>query len=81
MISFINSMDRKIWKTISSGWSPPMIIEVHKSESMKPEKDWTPDEDETSLGNFMSLKIFTIELTTTSSTSSLVLKRNMKLLK
>lgn len=55
MVVFIKSMDNKTWKIVIYRWTPPTVIGGDICEFVKPEKDWTPFEDEVALRNSRAL--------------------------
>lgn len=55
MVSFLKSMEKKTWKVVIKGWSPPKKIVENDIEIVKLEKDWTMTEDEEALGNSCTL--------------------------
>ncbi|PNX99503.1 gag-protease polyprotein, partial [Trifolium pratense] len=57
MIAFLKSMDSKTWKAVLKGWDPPVIMDKDGKPTLelKPEEDWTKEEDELALGNSKAL--------------------------
>ena len=55
MIAFLKFMDNKAWKVILKGWNHPIMKEKDGNESLKPEEDWSKEEDELYLGNSKAL--------------------------
>ncbi|WJX67153.1 hypothetical protein P8452_51646 [Trifolium repens] len=53
MIAFLKSIDSRTWKAVLKGWNHP-VIETKEGTStgeLKPEADWTKEEDEATLSN------------------------------
>ena len=55
MVAFLKSMDSKTWKAIIKGWEHPVVKDKDGKETLKPEENWTKEEDETALGNSKAL--------------------------
>ncbi|MCH94417.1 gag-protease polyprotein, partial [Trifolium medium] len=57
MTAFLKSIDSRTWKAIVTGWETPFVLDKdgNKTAEVKPEKDWSKDEDELSLGNSKAL--------------------------
>jgi gag-polypeptide of LTR copia-type len=56
MCAFMKSLDNKTWKAVLNGWNAPQLSDSDGNPiGPKPEKDWTDDEDEESLGNSRAL--------------------------
>ncbi|KAK2401971.1 gag-protease polyprotein [Trifolium repens] len=53
MIAFLKSIDSRTWKTVLKGWDHPMIVDKDGNSTgvLKPEADWTKEEDEAALSN------------------------------
>ena len=63
MGAFMKSLDNKTWKTVIHGWAAPITIYDKGIETgLKPEKDWSPAEDESTLGTMGSLMAFELSL-------------------
>lgn len=50
-------MDKKTWKDVIRGWEHPVMIDKdgNTTTEMKPEEDWSKEEDELALGNSKAL--------------------------
>lgn len=57
MVTFIKSTYNKTWKEVINGWTPPTVKGDDHSKSVKPEKCWTPSEDEVALTNSRALNV------------------------
>ena len=55
MIAFLKSLDKKAWRAADKGWIHPTITEEDGTISLKPEEDWSKEEDELALGNSKAL--------------------------
>ena len=57
MATFLKSIDSKTWKAVLKGWEPPVVLEkdVNKTVVLKPEEEWSKEEDELALGNNKAL--------------------------
>ncbi|MCI43686.1 gag-protease polyprotein, partial [Trifolium medium] len=57
MIAFLKSIDSKTWKSVVRGWEHPKVIDKDGkvTTELKPEGDWSKDEDELALGNSKAL--------------------------
>ena len=55
MIAFLKSMDNRSWKAVLEGWDHPTVKDKDGNESLKPEEDWSDEEDELALGNSKAL--------------------------
>jgi hypothetical protein len=53
MATFLKSIDSKTWKAILKGWEPPVVLDKdgNKTVVLKPEEEWSQEEDEAALGN------------------------------
>ncbi|KAK2444948.1 putative mitochondrial protein [Trifolium repens] len=53
MIAFLKSIDSRTWKAVLKGWDHPLIVtkEGTSTGELKPEADWTKEEDEAALSN------------------------------
>ncbi|GAA0167123.1 hypothetical protein LIER_40316 [Lithospermum erythrorhizon] len=56
MIAFLRSIDSKTWKTMMIGWTAPTVTNDNL-ETVKPEADWTGEEDEATLTNDKTLNV------------------------
>ncbi|GAA0159119.1 hypothetical protein LIER_15974 [Lithospermum erythrorhizon] len=54
MIAFLKSMDIRTWKAIRTGWTEPTVTNDNVT-TVKPEDDWTGEEQELALGNDKAL--------------------------
>ena len=51
MSAFIKSLDSRTWKAVIHGWEAPGTVDDKGAPTgSKPEKDWSPTEDEAALG-------------------------------
>ncbi|KAK2427728.1 gag-protease polyprotein [Trifolium repens] len=50
---FLKSIDSKTWKAVLKGWEPPVVLhkDGNKTVVLKPEEEWSKEEDEAALGN------------------------------
>ena len=56
MCAFMKSLDSKTWKAVINGWEEPQYSDASGSiTGPKPEKEWSPTEDEAALGNSRAL--------------------------
>jgi hypothetical protein len=57
MCAFLKSIDSKTWKAVVMGWEHPVVLDKdgNKTTVLKPEEEWTKDEDELALGNNKAL--------------------------
>jgi hypothetical protein len=57
MTAFLKSLDSKTWKAVLTGWEHPVIVnkEGQNTLELKPEEDWSKEEDELALGNSIAL--------------------------
>ncbi|KAK2436692.1 secreted RxLR effector protein [Trifolium repens] len=53
MIAFLKSIDSRTWKAVLKGWDHPLVMtkEGTSTGELKPEADWTKEEDEAALSN------------------------------
>ena len=51
-MAFLKYMDRKTWKLVIKGWEHPVMNDKHgkATADMKPEEDWSKEEDKLPLG-------------------------------
>ena len=45
MRAFIRALDVRAWRSISTSWSPPTVIDSEGKKVLKPEVDWSNDDD------------------------------------
>lgn len=57
MVSFLKSMDKKTWKVVIKGWKHHVIISQDGTTSLKPEADWSKDENDVALANDKALNV------------------------
>jgi len=57
MISFLKSIDNKTWKAVLKGWEHPRVKDKDGNDTsdLKPEEEWTKEEDDLALGNNKAL--------------------------
>jgi hypothetical protein len=57
MATFLKSIDSKTWKAVLKGWEPPVVLDKdgNKTDVLKPEEEWSKEEDEATLGNNKAL--------------------------
>ncbi|PNX56975.1 gag-protease polyprotein [Trifolium pratense] len=57
MAAFLKSIDSKTWKAVLKGWDHPVIVDKDgkPTTELKPEEDWSKEEDELALGNSKAL--------------------------
>lgn len=55
MVAFLKSIDNKTWKVVVKGLKHPEVTSQDGSTSLKPESDWSKDEDDEALGNDKAL--------------------------
>ncbi|PNX88617.1 gag-protease polyprotein [Trifolium pratense] len=57
MMTFLKSMDSKTWKAVLKGWDPPVIVDKEGKSTLelKPEEDWSKEEDVLALANSKAL--------------------------
>ena len=48
-------MDNKSWKAVLKEWSHPVVKDKDENESLKPEEDWSEEDDKLALGNSKAL--------------------------
>ncbi|PNX74790.1 gag-protease polyprotein [Trifolium pratense] len=53
MIAYLKSIDSKTWKAVLKGWEHPVIVDKEGKSTLelKPEEDWSKEEDELALAN------------------------------
>ena len=57
MVAFLKSLDSRTWKAVIKGWEHPKMLDTEgkPTDELKPEEDWTKEEDELALGNSKAL--------------------------
>ncbi|KAK2429091.1 gag-protease polyprotein [Trifolium repens] len=57
MATFLKSIDNKTWKAVLKGLEPPYVLDKdgNKTTVLKPEEDWSKEEDDAALGNNTTL--------------------------
>jgi hypothetical protein len=57
MSAFLKSKDSKTWKANMKGWKHPVVLgkDGNKTASLKPEEEWSKEEDELALENSKAL--------------------------
>lgn len=57
MVAFLKSLDSRTWKAVIKGWEHPKMLDTEgkPTNELKPEEDWTKEEDELALGNSKAL--------------------------
>lgn len=55
MEAFLRAQDSKTWKAVIKGWKHPTTTAEDGKVSLKPEEEWTKEEDEAALGNSRAL--------------------------
>ena len=57
MVAFLKSLDSRTWKAVIKGWEHPKMLDAEgkPTDELKPEEDWTKEEDELALGNSKAL--------------------------
>jgi len=57
MSAFLKSIDSKTWKAVLKGWEDPVVLDKdeNKTIELKPEEEWSTNEDELALGNSKAL--------------------------
>ena len=55
MKAFIKSVDEKAWKAILTGWDHPMTRNDKRESVLKPEVEWTANEDKLANNNSKAL--------------------------
>jgi len=57
MVAFLKSMDNKTWKVIIKGWDHPVVMDKDgkATTTLKPEEEWSKDEDGLAHGNSKAL--------------------------
>ena len=57
MKAFIKSVDEKAWKAILTGWDHPMTRNDKRESVLKPEVEWTANEDKLANNNSKALNV------------------------
>lgn len=57
MVAYLKSIDNRAWKAVIKGWSHPVSVgaDGDTTTKLKPEDDWSKEEDELALGNSKAL--------------------------
>jgi hypothetical protein len=57
MAAFFKSIDSKTWKAVLRGWKPPVVLDKDENKIvvLKPEDEWSKEDDELALGNNKAL--------------------------
>ena len=55
MVAFLRSLDIKAWRAADKGWKHPTKLEKDGTASLKPEEEWSKEEEELALGNSKAL--------------------------
>src|ERR1043165_9220007 len=55
MIAFLRSVDIKAWRAADKGWKHPTKLEKDETTVLKPEEEWSKEEEELALGNSKAL--------------------------
>jgi hypothetical protein len=57
MCAFLKSLDARVWIAILAGWEHPVVVDIDgkKTEMLKPELEWSKEEQELSTGNSKAL--------------------------
>ena len=58
MRAFIRALDVRIWRSILTGWTPPTVTDSKGKKVLKPEVDWSNDDD--CLANYNNKALHTI---------------------
>lgn len=51
MVAFLKSIDNKTWKAVIKGWKHHVVTAQDYTTSLKPEADWSKDDDNETLIN------------------------------
>ena len=59
MVAFLKSMDKRAFEVVLKGWKHPVKLGENgePTSELKPEEDWSKEEDETALGNSKALNV------------------------
>jgi hypothetical protein len=59
MVVFLKSTDNKLWKAILKGWKHPVVVskEGISTSDIKPEIEWTKEEDGEAIANSKALTV------------------------
>ena len=57
MVDFLKYLDNRAWKAVLKGWKHPVKLGENEepTSELKPEEDWSKEEDEIALGNSKAL--------------------------
>ena len=56
--AYIKSIDERVWRSILTGWTPPVTTNVEtRVETVKPEQNWSTEEDRLANYNFKALNV------------------------
>jgi len=55
MVTFLKSIDSKTWKTVLKGRDHSLVKDGKDTTELKPEEEWSKEEDELILGNTKAL--------------------------
>jgi len=57
MSAFLKSIDSRTWKAVLKSWKHPVVLDKdgNKTADLKPEEEWSKEEDELALGNSKTL--------------------------
>src|SRR4030066_2260851 len=57
MSAFLKSIDSKTWKDVLKGWEHSVVVNAEgvRTTDLKPEEDWSKEDDQLALGNFRTL--------------------------
>ena len=58
MRAFIRAIDVRAWRSILTGWTPPTVTDSKGKKVLKPEVDWSNDDD--CLANYNNRALHTI---------------------
>ena len=58
MRAFIQAMDVRAWRSILTGWAPPMVTDSEGKKVLKPEINWSIEDDR--LPNYNNKALHTI---------------------
>jgi len=58
MLAFLKSIDNRTWKAVLKCWDHPLVKDNDGKDTteLKPEEEWSKDEDDLALGNSKALK-------------------------
>ena len=55
MVAFLKSLDNKAWRAADRGWKHHIKIEKDGTTTLKPEEEWSKEEEDLALGNSKAL--------------------------